>query len=72
MNSEKEYIFETSCILPENMTEEKILENIENWDYLQDQLNDCQQELSQGLSDYFHSSGKIEFPWIQVNYEDLF
>lgn len=72
MNSKKEHILEESCILPENMTQEKILENIENWDYLQDQLNDCQQELSQGLSDYFHSSGKIEFPWIQVNYEDLF
>lgn len=72
MNSQKENILSLGCIAPENMTEEKIIENIDNYYYISDQLDACKEDISEWLSNYFHSSGKIEFPWIKVNYEDIF
>lgn len=72
MNSQKETILEKSCILPEAMTEENIIANIENENYLQNQLDTCKSQIDQELSEYFLSGGKIEFPWISVHYEDIF
>lgn len=72
MNSQKENILSLGCIAPENMTEEKIIENIDNYYYISDQLDACKESISVWLSNYFGSGWKIEFPWISLTYEDIF
>jgi len=46
MNSQKENILSLGCIAPENMTEEKIIENIDNYYYISDQLDACKESIS--------------------------
>lgn len=72
MNSQKENILSLGCIAPENMTEEKIIENIDNYSYISDQLDACKEDISEWLSNYFGSGWKVEFPWISLTYEDIF
>lgn len=72
MNSQKENILSLGCIAPENMTEEKIIENIDKEYYISNQLDACKEDISEWLTNYFGSGAKVEFPWISLKYEDIF